>query len=152
MIYIMRWANTGHKRGSQNWVCVHTCGCGIHANYNFRRPLGHIPLSFRMWKSLGRVWLFATPWIYSPWNSPGQNTGVGSLSLIQGIFPTQGLNQSLPHCRWILHQQSHQGSPRILEWVAYPLLQRIFPTQEWNRVLLHCRPILYNWAIREASV
>ena len=34
--------------------------------------------------------------LYSPWNSPGQNTGVGSLSLLQGIFPTQGLNPSLP--------------------------------------------------------
>ena len=42
----------------------------------------------------------------SPWNSPGQNTGVGSLSLLQGIFPTQGLNPGLPHCRWILYQMS----------------------------------------------
>ena len=39
--------------------------------------------------------------LYSPWNSPGQNTGVGSWSLLQGIFPTQGLNPGLPHCRWI---------------------------------------------------
>ena len=63
--------------------------------------------------------LFATPWtIYSPWNSTGQNTGVGSLSLLQGIFPTQGSNPGLPHCRWILYQLSHKGSPRILEWVA----------------------------------
>ena len=57
---------------------------------------------------------------YSPWNSSGQNTGVGSLSLLQGIFPTQGLNPGLPHCRCILSQLSHKGSPRILEWVAYP--------------------------------
>ena len=58
--------------------------------------------------------------LYSPWNSPGQNTGVHSLSLLQGIFPTQGSNSGLPHCRWILYQLSHKGSPRILEWVAYP--------------------------------
>ena len=58
--------------------------------------------------------------LYSPWNSPGQNTGVGSLSLLQGIFPTQISKPALPHCRWILNQLSHQGSPRILEWVAYP--------------------------------
>ena len=57
---------------------------------------------------LSHVPLFATP---SPWNSPGQNTGVGSLSLLQGIFPTQGLNLGLPHCRWILYQLSSQGSP-----------------------------------------
>ena len=49
---------------------------------------------------------------YSPWNSLGQNTGMGSLSLLQGIFPTQGLNPGLPHCRRILYQLSHKGSPR----------------------------------------
>ena len=60
------------------------------------------------WKLLGRVRLFATPWtIYSPWNSPGQNSGLGSLSLLQGIFPTQGLNPGLPHCGRILYQLSH---------------------------------------------
>ena len=48
--------------------------------------------------------------LYSPWNSPGQNTGVGSRSLLKGIFPTQGLNPGLLHCRWILYQLSHQGS------------------------------------------
>ena len=45
---------------------------------------------------------------YSPWNSPGQNTGVGSLSLLQGIFPTQGSNPGLPHCRQVLYQLSHK--------------------------------------------
>ena len=47
--------------------------------------------------------------LYSPWSSPGQNTGVGSHTLLQGIFPTQGLNPGLPHCRWILYQLSHKG-------------------------------------------
>ena len=47
----------------------------------------------------------------SPWNSPGQNTRVGCRSLLQGIFPAQGSNPGLPHCRWILYQQSHAGSP-----------------------------------------
>ena len=53
-------------------------------------------------------------------NSPGQNIGVDSLSLLQGIFSTQGLNPGLPHCGQILYQLSHKGNPRILEWVAYP--------------------------------
>ena len=48
---------------------------------------------------------------YGRWNSPGQNTGVGSLSLLQGIFPTQGLNSGLPHCRRVLYQLSYKGSP-----------------------------------------
>ena len=59
------------------------------------------------WKSLSHVWFFVIPW-----NSPGQNTGVGSLSLLQGSNP------GLLHCRWILYQLSHKGSPRTLEWVA----------------------------------
>ena len=91
------------------------------------------------WKSLSHVWLFATPWI--PWNSPDQNTGVVSHSLLQGIFPIQGSNQCLPHCRQILYQLSHKGSPRILEWVAYPF----FRGSSWGIKpgLLHCRQILY---------
>ena len=47
----------------------------------------------------------------TPWNSPGQNTGVDSCSLLQGIFPTQGSNPGLLHCRWILYQLSHEESP-----------------------------------------
>ena len=60
------------------------------------------------------VRLFASPWKY-----PGKNTGVSSLSLLQETFPSQGSNSGLSHCRWILYQLSHKGSPR-LEWVAYP--------------------------------
>ena len=52
------------------------------------------------------------------WNSLGQNTGVGSLSLLQGIFPTQESNPGLPHCRQILHQLSHKGSPYALKFTA----------------------------------
>ena len=47
----------------------------------------------------------------TPGNSPGQNTGVGSLSLLQGTFATQGSNPGVLHCRWILCQLSHKGSP-----------------------------------------
>ena len=49
--------------------------------------------------------------LYSPWNSPGQNTGVGSLSLLRGIFPSQGSNPGLPHCRQILYQLSTREAP-----------------------------------------
>ena len=81
--------------------------------------------------------------LYSPWNSPGQNTGVGSLSLLQMIFPTQGSNLGLPHCRWILYQLSHKGSPRILEWEPIPSPVDL-PTQELNQGLLNCRRIPYQ--------
>ena len=52
--------------------------------------------------------MLCDPMEYNPWNSPGHNTGVGSSSLLQGVFPTQGSNPDLPHCRWILYQLSHQ--------------------------------------------
>ena len=55
--------------------------------------------------------------LYSPWNFPGQNTGVGSLSLLQGIFPTQGSNPGLLHYRQILYQLSHKGS--LWMWQLY---------------------------------
>ena len=76
-------------------------------------------IQYRKWKckSLSCVRFFVTPWLYSPWNFPGWNTGVGSLSLLQGLFPTQGTNPGLPHCRQNLYQLSHKGSPRILERV-----------------------------------
>ena len=56
-----------------------------------------------------------------PRDSPGKNTEVSCHALLQGIFPTQGSNPGLPHCRWIIiYHLSHQGSPRILKRVAYP--------------------------------
>ena len=58
------------------------------------------------WKLLNCVQLFVTPWIYSPWNSWDQNTGVGSPSILQGIVPTQGSNPGVLHCRRILYQLS----------------------------------------------
>ena len=89
--------------------------------------------------------------LYSPWNSPGQNTGVGSLSLLRGIFPTQRLNPGLPHCRQILHQLSYKGSPRILEWVAYPFSRGSSRTRNVNRGLLHCRRILYQLSYQDET-
>ena len=89
--------------------------------------------------------------LYSPWNSPGQNTEVGSLSLLQGIFPTQGCNPGLPHCRWILYQLSHKGSPRILEWVTYPFSSRYSWPRNWTRVSYIAGIFFTNRAMREAK-
>ena len=69
-------------------------------------------------------------------DSLGKNTGVGCHALLQGIFPTQGSNPGLPHCRWILYHLIHQGSPRILEWVAYPFSRG--PSQPRNRNRVSC--------------
>ena len=90
--------------------------------------------------------------LYSPRNSPGQNTGVGSLSLPQGIFPTQRSNSGFPHCRWILYQLSHKGSPRILEWVAYPFSSRSSRPRNWTMVSCIAGRFFINWVIREALI
>ena len=83
-----------------------------------------------------------------PRNYLGQNSGVGSLSLLQGIVPTQGLNLGLPHCRWILYHLSHQGSPRILKWVAYPFSRGSSQPRNWTRVSCLAGGFFTNWAIR----
>ena len=88
--------------------------------------------------------------LYSPWPSIGQNTGMGTLSLLQGIFPTQGWNPGLLHCRWILYQLSHKGSRRILEWVTYPFSSRSSWSRNWTGVSFIAGGFFTNWAIREA--
>ena len=62
-------------------------------------------------------------------DSPGKNTGVGCQALLHGLFPTQGLNPGLPHCRQTLYRLSHQGSPRTRVGIL-SLFQEIFLTQE----------------------
>ena len=66
--------------------------------------------------------------LYSPWSSPGQNTEVGSHSLLQGIFPTQGWNPGLPHCRQILLPAEPQGKPKNTGVGSLSLLQGIVLT------------------------
>ena len=98
---------------------------------------------------LSRVLTLQPHRLYSPWNSLGQNTGVGSLSLLQEIFPTQGWNR-LQDCRQILYQLSHKGSPRILEWVAFPFSSGSSWPRDLTRVSLIAGGFFTNWAIREA--
>ena len=81
---------------------------------------------------------------------PGQNTGVGSLSLLEEIFPTQWSNPCLLHCRQNLYQLSHRGSQRILEWVAYPFSRWSSQPKNWTHVSCIASGFFTNWAIREA--
>ena len=66
--------------------------------------------------------------LYSPWTSPGRDTGVGSLSLLQGIFPIQESNRGLLYCRQILYQLSYQGTPG---WSRELTILRERQTQRW---------------------
>ena len=80
----------------------------------------------------------------------GKNTGVGCHTLLQGIFPIQGSNLGLPNCRQILWHLSHEGSSRILEWVAY-LFSR-GSSQARNRIGVSgiAGGFFTSWATREA--
>ena len=89
--------------------------------------------------------------LYSPWNSLGQKTAVGSLSILQGIFPTQGSNPGLTHFRGILYQLIQKGNPRILLWVAYPFSSEFSWLRNWTGVSCIANGFFTNWAIREAQ-
>ena len=93
------------------------------------------------------LWLHG---LHSPWNSPGQNTGVGSLSLLQRMFSTQELNPGIPHCRWILYQLSHRASPRILEWVPFPFSSGSSQSRNWTGVSCITGEFFTSWVIRGA--
>ena len=83
------------------------------------------------------------------WNSPGQNTGVGSLSILQGTFPTQGSNLGLLHRGQILYQLSYKGSPRILEWAAHSFSSWSSQPRNWTWVSFIAGRLFTNWAIKE---
>ena len=85
-------------------------------------------------------------------DSPGKNTRVGYHALLQGIFPTQGSNPGLMHCRWILYHLSHQGSKRTLEWVAYPCSRGSSWPRNWTRVSCITSGVFTSWATREAHI
>ena len=93
--------------------------------------------------------------MYSPWNSPGQNTRVGSFSLLQGIFPTQGLNPGIkprsPAFQMDSLPAEPQGKPKNTEVGSLSFLQQIFPIQKSNKGLLHCRRILYQLSYQGTS-
>ena len=82
-----------------------------------------------------------------PWDSPGKNTGVGCHALIQGIFPAQGSNSGLPRCR-----QIHQGSQRILEYVAYPFFRGTSHPRNQTRVSCIAVGLFTSWATRAAHI
>ena len=88
--------------------------------------------------------------LHSSWNYPRHNTGMGDLSLLRRILPTQGSNPGLPHCRQILYQLSHKGSPRILEWVAYSFSHGSSWPRNWTGISCIAGGFFTNWVIKEA--
>ena len=101
------------------------------------------------WKLLRLVRSLVNHGQYSPWNSPGQNIRVDRLSLLQGILRKQGWSPGISHWRWILHQLSHNGSQRMLEWVAYPFSTKTSLPWNWTDVFSFAGRIFPKWAIRK---
>ena len=85
-------------------------------------------------------------------DSLGRNTGMNCHALFSGSIPTQGSNPGLLHCRQILYHLSHKGSPRILEWVAYPYSR--VSSQSRNQTGVSCIAVTFyaSWATREAHI
>ena len=82
-------------------------------------------------------------------DSPGKNAGLGIHALFQGIFPTRGSNPGLPHCRRIFYHLNHQGSLRILEWVAYPFCRGTSWPRNWTGVSWIAGGFFTSWATWE---
>ena len=113
---------------------------GILEGNNVEKELYYFFLVFTTWQYLysrDKVKVKGAqscPTLCDPMDYTGQNTGVGSFSLLQGIFPTQGSNPGLPHCRRILYQLSYQGSP-ILEMKLSCKLQKQYLHEPWRHQL-----------------
>ena len=90
--------------------------------------------------------------LYSPWHSPGQITGVGSCSLLQGIFPTQEWSRGRLHCGQILCQLSQPGKPKNSGVGKLNPSPEDLPNPESNRGLLHCRQILYQLSYQRSLI
>ena len=147
-----RLQSMGSQRVGHDWATSHSLTQKYHKQV---KREGHSKRTFIKWdehfepsESESR-WVVSDYWwphgLYSPWNSPGQNPGVHSFSLLQGIFPTQGSNPGLPHCRQIPYQLSHQGSPRILEWVAYSFCSESFQLRNWTGVSCIAGRFFNSW-------
>ena len=91
--------------------------------------------------------------LYSPWDSLGQNTGMGIHSLLQGIFPTQRSNQGLLHCRWILYQLIHERSPyKKILYLYLKIAKRLhWDKLSWNycdqiTLIINCTSLINYWS------
>ena len=139
---ILEWVIISFPRGSSQPKDLNLCHCQADS----------LPLSHWKWTLLSRFWLFVTP-LDCPWNSLGQNTGVGSL--FQGGLPNPGIEPRSPTLQADSLPVEPQGKPKKTGVGSLSLPQGIFLTQESNQGLAHCRQILYQLSYqgspREAS-
>ena len=134
--------------------------CRLHWGMRFSKPIECKSLNVN-YTSVKMFLLCLVAWSYQTLrvcslagssvcgDSPGKNTGVGCHALFQGIFPTQGWNPGLLHCRKILYHLSHQGSSRILERVACPFSRGSSWPRNQNGVSCIAGRFFTSWATRQ---
>ena len=156
MSYWLTLPLTNNFSGACNVVWQHF----THSRMSFKigvNPLKSVPfLSTNKWSESCSVMSHSlqSHGLYSPWNSPGQNTEVGSFSLLPGIFPTQGSNPCLPHCRRILCQLINKGSPPYqlnLGTILNLLLSFQQSSQHLHKEWILSQEIIYSTSIRSNS-
>ena len=123
LAYHCQWALLIHFLQLMQWYCaLQGQVCAV---------LSHLVMSDSLWPHG-----CSPPGFSVHEDSPGKNPGVSCHALLQEIFPIQISDPGLLHCRWILYCLSYQGSPRMLEWVAYPFSRR--SSQPRNKIGVSC--------------
>ena len=137
-----RLQSMGSQRVGHDWETKHRtghCYMSLGRSLPFFEPESCSVLSDFLWFMEYTVHSIQFNSIHSNWtiqsNSPGQNTGVGSLSLPQGIFPTQGSNPGVLHCRWILYQLSHKGSPLWAQSLTIKSTYLLRQLWDWSKMM-----------------
>ena len=116
-----------------SWPCMHACSVTSVVSDSLQ-PYGLYPAR-----------------LLCPWDFSRQEYWSGLLCPPPGDLPTQGLNPGLPHCRLILYHLSHQGSPKILKWAAYPFFRGSSQPRNRTRVSWIAGRFFTNWAMSEAQ-
>ena len=145
---------------TEGWECLFFTCQGEHSNQRHCRCSGSLfsilwavlCLADQSYLTLRDPMGCSPPGSSIPRYSPGKNTGLGCHALLQGIFPTQGLDPGLSHCRRILYHLSHQGSPWILEWVAYPFSRGSAQPRDQTGVSHIAGGFFTNWTSWEAHI
>ena len=143
----LRAGGEGGSRGWDGWMASLTQWSWVWVNCSRWCRTGK-PGVLRVWVSESRSVVsdsLRPCGLYSPWNSPGQDTGMGSLSLLQGIFPTQGSNPGLPHCRRMLYQLSHKGSFIGIHMHTKKILLTYILKVCWNFLIAYY-PSINQWS------
>ena len=112
-------------------ICLHSL---LFFRYEVKWNESHSVMSDSLWPQ----------GLYSPWTSLGQNTGVGSLSLLQEIFPTQGLNQGLPHCRRILYHLGHREAHIEVSIIYSNSSERLWEIDIFSFLQFHGKPLPFE--------